>query len=67
MSRFIPVHKKTGQRYRPITAEERARDWSREPYKSNFIFEVAEDHKPAPAPSEAKKVQPENGSNSPKN
>jgi hypothetical protein len=55
--KYIPVHKKTGQRYPAITEEERQRDWGRPPYSQHFRFEpVVEAAKPAPAPLEAKKV-----------
>lgn len=58
--RYIPVHKRTGQRYPAITEQERAQKWSRPPYSRNFDFEPVADEKPtAKEPTEAKKANQE--------
>jgi hypothetical protein len=59
---FRPVHKKTKQAYPVITAEERALNWSKEPYRSHFRFEEvnepAANEEPAKAPEGVRKTKP---------
>lgn len=52
--RFVPVHKRTGQRYPAISEQERAKNWSRPPYSTNFDFETVPEAK---EPIEAKRVE----------
>lgn len=57
MKKYIPIHKKTRQRYEPVTQAEREKDWGRPPYSTSFVFEEIEvaDVAPARPPEEAKK------------
>ena len=56
---YIPVHKKTGQRYPAITqADKDTGVWSRYPYGQNghFRFEPVPEPKSTPPPTEIKKT-----------
>jgi len=55
--KYIPVHKKTRQRYPAITEEEKNNGgWSKMPYREHFRFEPVPEEK-APQPIEIKKAQ----------
>ena len=41
--KWRPIHKRTGDEYKPITDQERKANWSRPPYSTNFRFEPIED------------------------
>lgn len=55
---YIPIHKKTKQRYPQITqAEKDTGAWSKYPYSGHFRFEPVPEAKTTPPPTEVKKSQ----------